>query len=404
MRSVAELQCPLGDGVQHRLHITWGAGDDAKDLADRSLLIERALQFARAFIDLAFQPCVGLLELCGHPVEAVRERLELVAGVHLDVLVEVAGADALRAFFEGAYGAHHAAREREGTERRKHEAGEEQQAGTHDRCVELRVHLGHRLLDEHVPVQRLDRRDRCEHRRAVEVGRNERLVIGRAGLESGLHVLELGQIGLAQHQPDVGISDEKPAAVDHVGFALVPDLDPRHHVPDELEIDLGDDDRAVVAARAQGDGHVGLGLLAEVHGAEPGLPALDVAEGRLLRAILTRPEVVHAQTRHGDLLVAGRIDLRNVGDFGRLSQQLEEFDAAQLDVARVELRQRGVGQLLLDAVDVRLDTRCRRESLLVLERGERCLGLLVGEIDADRAGSEQRNRDQRQDEQQILAE
>ena len=70
----------------------------------------------------------------------------------------------------------------------------------------------------------------------------------------------------------------------------------------------------------------------------------------------------------------------------------------------VELRQRRVGELLLDLPDVLLDPRRRGERLLVLQGGERRLVLLVGEVDADRARREQRARHQREDQQQVLAE
>ena len=75
----------------------------------------------------------------GHAVELVGERLELVAGVDVDLLVELAGADTLRAFVERPDGTHHAARERKRAECGEHEPAEQQQRGAHDRRVELRV-------------------------------------------------------------------------------------------------------------------------------------------------------------------------------------------------------------------------------------------------------------------------
>ena len=73
------------------------------------------------------------------------------------------------------------------------------------------------------------------------------------------------------------------------------------------------------------------------------------------------------------------VDLRDVGDLGHLPQQLQELDAAELDVARVELRQRGVGELLLDLADVLLDAGGRRDGLLVLQVAQRGFVLLVAE-------------------------
>ena len=183
---------------------------------------------------------------------------------------------------------------------------------------------------------------------------------------------QLRHRGLAQHQADVRIRDQEAIAVDDVGLAFFADLDSRHDVPDELEIHFCDSDRALVA-RADRDGHVRLGLLAEVHRAEPGLSALGVAKRRFVRAILAGADVIHAEAGDRDLFVALRIELRDVGHFGRLTQQLEELDAAQLDVVRIELRQRGICELLLDLVNVLLDSRRGADGFLVLEIGERGL-------------------------------
>ena len=222
--------------------------------------------------------------------------------------------------------------------------------------------------------------------------------------DSSLHVRKLRQVGLAQHQADVGIGDEESRTVDDVSLPLLSDLDARHDVPDELQVDVGEDHGPLVAARAQSDGHVRLGLLAEVHRPEPRLSAFRVAESRLLRAILARTDVVHAEPRDRDLFVAACIDLRDVGDFRCLAQELQELDAPQLDIARIELGQRGVPELLLDPGDVLLDARRRGERLLVLQACQRQLVLLVREIDADRARCQQRDRHQREDEEEVLAE
>ncbi len=71
------------------------------------------------------------------------------------------------------------------------------------------------------------------------------------------------------------------------------------------------------------------------------------------------------------------VDLRDVRDFRHLPQELQELDAAQLDVARVELRQRRVRELLLDLPDVLLDARRRSDGLFVLQVAQRGLVLLV---------------------------
>ena len=165
---------------------------------------------------------------------------------------------------------------------------------------------------------------------------------------------------LRSTRPMSGIGDQEAVAVDDVGLALVADLDPRHDVPDELEVDVGDRHRAGIAARAHRDRHVGLGLLAEVHRAEPGLARAARCETPA-PASGPCPTPTTSMPRR-DTAICSRpvgVELRDVGHLGRLAQQLQELDAAQLDVARIELRQRGVGELLLDLAHVLLDARRR---------------------------------------------
>ena len=72
-------------------------------------------------------------------------------------------------------------------------------------------------------------------------------VAGRRHRCSSMTALTCGklrQVGFAQHEPDVRIGDEKAVAVDDVRLALVADLDARHDVPDELQIDVGDGHRS----------------------------------------------------------------------------------------------------------------------------------------------------------------
>ena len=324
--------------------------------------------------------------------------------MNVDLLVEIAVANALRTFVENTNGSHHAARERQCCERRYHQSGEQQKTRPQNRCIQLCIHFGDRLFGEHAPCQRLDGCHRRQHLRTGEVrrlhGRGTRVIRHIRGF----HMRQVRQVGLAEHEADVRIGDQEAVAVNHIGLALFADLDARHDIPDELEIDLRDRHRPGIAARPDGDRHVRLGLLAKVHGSEPWLSASCFPEWRLLRAVLARVDVVHAKTGNGDLLATIGIELRDIRDFRRLAQQFQEFDSTQLHIGGVELRQRGVRKLLLDLVDVLLDPRGRGDGLFVLQVRKRRLDFLIREIDADRAGSKQRARNQRQDEQQILAE
>src|SRR6202011_141204 len=221
-----------------------------------------------------------------HAVDRVGERFQRIAGVDLDLLVEFACPDTLCAYVEGPYGAHHAARESKGADRGKHQACQEQQRRAHDRRVQLREHLGYRLLDEDVPVQRFDGSHGCEHRYARKIGRNSRGILWILLFEDLSDVRKLRQVGLAQHQPDVGIRHEEAVAIDDISFAFLADLDARHDVPDELEIDVRNGHRSRVVAGTDAYRHVRLGFLLEVDRPEPRLSAFGIEKRGLLRAVL----------------------------------------------------------------------------------------------------------------------
>ena len=153
------------------------------------------------------------------------------------------------------------------------------------------------------------------------------------------------QVGLAQHQADVGIGDQEAVAVDDVRLALLADLDARHDVPDELEVDVGDGHRAR-CRRPSGCAIVMYGSvsLRKYTGPNHGWPRFALRNAGSCERSLPELDAVHAEARDRDLLAPVGVELRDVGDFRRLAQQLQELDAPQLDVARVELRQRGVAR------------------------------------------------------------
>ena len=58
--------------------------------------------------------------------------------------------------------------------------------------------------------------------------------------------------------------DQPSSRADHIGVAALADLDLRYHVPDQLEVDLGNADAGVLAGAGQRQRHVRLGLPAEI--------------------------------------------------------------------------------------------------------------------------------------------
>ena len=68
------------------------------------------------------------------------------------------------------------------------------------------------------------------------------------------------------------------------------------------------------------------------------------------------------------------------------------------------VRMIGTSQAILDLQDELLDARRRRERLLVLQARKRDLVFLVGEVEADAAGDEERAAHEREDQQEVAAE
>ena len=163
----------------------------------------------RALVDLALEAGVRLAQLRRHPVELVGERLQLVAGAHVDRWsrspspIRCAPSSSVRigrTMPRASASAPSAEITRPASSR---------SAGAHDRRVELRVHLGHRLLDEHLPAERRSAPRQTSTGVPAKVG-HDRGLAGAGAVERGLHVRELREIRLAQHEADVGIGDEEP--------------------------------------------------------------------------------------------------------------------------------------------------------------------------------------------------
>ena len=194
-------------------------------------------------------------------------------------------------------------------------------------------------------------------------------LVGSSPSSAALTCGRFDEVGLAQHEADVGIGDQEAVAVDHVRLALVADLDARHHVPDELEVHVGDR-HGPRCRRPSGCAIVMYGSvsLRKYTGPNQGWPRLALRNAGSCERSL--PELDRCPCRGATRAICSRpvgVELRDVRDLGRLAQQLQELDAAQLDVARIELRQRRVGELLLDLPDVLLDARRRGDRLLVLQ-------------------------------------
>ena len=199
---------------------------------------------------------------------------------------------------------------------------------------------------------------------------------GVAGLRR-LHLRQLRHVGVAQHQADVGMRDQAALRADHIGMAVLADLDLRNHVPDQLQIDLGDADAGVLAGAGQRQRHVGLGFPAEIHRPVIDLVGDGLGEFRILGKVEAGVDHVHGQPRHPQPLLAGGIDLRQFGDRRHLPQQPQRIEPALLDRAGRPRQLGGPAELAFDFLDELADLGGRGFGLLVLNPDQRRLVLAV---------------------------
>ena len=122
-----------------------------------------------------------------------------------------------------------------------------------------------------------------------------------------LNLRKPGHVGVTQHQADIGMRDQAALIADDIRMAVLADLDLRNHIPDQLEIDLGDADAGVLAGPGQRECHVGLGVPAKVNRAVIDLVGDGFGEfgilGEVDPAVEKRPSPA-ADTRSRSLPVA----------------------------------------------------------------------------------------------------
>ena len=233
-------------------------------------IVERTRKLLCAALDLVFQVGIGFLQPRAHVVELVGEAFQLVAGLDRDALGEIAAADALGAGAQGLDRADHAPRKensgehREDRRRQQHDREPLQRGiergiglltGSSTNMVQPSGMIGAEAVSTSWPWMFIARSSQRSSRGL------RRHAWPRA---HALHLRQLRHVGVAQHQTDVGMGDQPALRADHIGVAVLADLDLRDHVPDQLQIDLGDADAGVLAGAGQRQRHVGLGLPAEI--------------------------------------------------------------------------------------------------------------------------------------------
>ncbi len=198
--------------------------------------------------------------------------------------------------------------------------------------------------------------------------------------------------------------DQPALRAHHIGMAVLADLDVGDHVPDQLQIDFGDGNAGVLAGAGQRQRHVGLGLAAEIDRPVIDLVGDGLGEFRILGEVEAAVDHVHRQPRDPQALVAGRIDLGQLGDGRHLAQQAQRVESPVIERSRRPRQLRGPAELALDLLDELADLGGGRLGLLALNADQRGLVLAIIEENLENPVGSQRNGDHRDEQRDIFGE
>jgi hypothetical protein len=198
--------------------------------------------------------------------------------------------------------------------------------------------------------------------------------------------------------------DQPPLRADDIGVAVLAHLDLRNHVPDQLEIDFGDADARVTTRARDGQRHIGLRFPAEVDRPVVDLVRHGFGEFRVVRIVGAAADHVHGQPRNAQALLAGGIELRQLGDGRDLAQQPQGIEPALLDRAGRPRQLRRPPKLAFDFPDELADLGGRSLGLFALNAHQRSLVFLIIEPHVENAVGQQRKRDHRREQHDIFAE
>ena len=137
---------------QHGVEIERG-GHRAADFLQHLELVDRARQIARALLDLGLQDRIGLVQLAGHAVELVGEFFQLVLGMHVDTMAEIAGPQPPRPGAQRIDRDQHPPRQQHAGRGRDRKPEPDQQRDPHQLIPDRRQRLRGRLLEQHEPAE-----------------------------------------------------------------------------------------------------------------------------------------------------------------------------------------------------------------------------------------------------------
>ena len=200
------------------------------------------------------------------------------------------------------------------------------------------------------------------------------------------------------------MGDQASRPVEDEGVAGAPHLDSGDHVPDELEIDLGNghpDDRAVARDR---DGHEGFRAVVETDRPEPDSVGPRAGHRGLRGEIGAAFDPVQPDARHEQPLPAVGIDQGEALDGRHLAQQAQGVEPVPL-VAFLRPRQlHRPSELVADSVDEILDLHGRQPGFGVQDVVQPGALVVVAQPCLAAAGDQQRRHDRREERAEVLPE
>ena len=249
------------------------------------------------------QARIGFLQLAGHPVELVGELLDLVLGVDLDAVVELAGSQPPRAGLQLVDRHHHVPRQQYSGDDGEREAQSQQPADPDQEAVDRRDRLVERLLEQHEQIDARNRGSPDQHLMPAGIFADR----GRLGADN--HRGDLGQAGEIGPDPPVGVGTREQAAVrsHDIGISEPAGVSRGDEIGEEFQVELGDGDAGIAPWMGHGEHHVGH-VAAKAYRRPPA-----AAGDRLGKAGITGIVGAAAQrdieTRHPQLLAAIAVEL-----------------------------------------------------------------------------------------------
>ena len=129
-----------------------------------------------------------------------------------------------------------------------------------------------------------------------------------------------------------------------------------------------------------------------------------LGELRIFRIIGLAAHNVHGETRHAQLLVAGGVELGELGDGRHLAQEPQSIEAPLLQRAGRPRQLCGPADLGFDLADELADLGRRGFSLFALNADQRGFVFLIGEPDRERAVGDKRDQNDREQQRDVLEE